>query len=203
MTQRTDSTQTPGFHYLREEPVASGWRIDMVKATFSAPDGTTFERDIIRHPGAVAVVPVTESGAVLLVEQYRGPVDRQLLEIPAGTRDVPGEPPEVTAERELAEEVGVRPGRLEHLCTFFNSPGFCDEETMLYLATDLTPCPTGRSGIEEQHMTVHQIDLGSLEDLVAEGRLSDGQTMLGLLLARHRLGAATDPVVVRHDGGQP
>jgi len=177
------------FRYRSEQIVAHGWRIDMVKATFAAPDGETFERDVIRHPGAVAVVPVTSDGTVLLVEQYRGPVDQLLLEIPAGTRDVSGEAPERTAARELAEEVGVRPGALTHLCTFYNSPGFCDEETLLYLATELTPCATGRSGVEEQHMTVHEVALTSVDALVSDGTLRDGQTILGLLLARERVAA--------------
>jgi ADP-ribose pyrophosphatase len=103
-----------------------GWRISLVKATFEAPDGTEFTRDVVRHPGAVAVVAVTDDRRVLLVRQYRGPVDRELLEIPAGTRDVEGEPPQETARRELSEEAGVRAGELRLLARVLNSPGFCD-----------------------------------------------------------------------------
>lgn len=139
---------------------------------------------MVRHPGAVAVVPITSRGTVVLVRQYRGPVDQDLLEVPAGTRDVAGEPPEHTATRELAEEVGLRAGRLEPLCSFYNTPGFCDEQTVLYVASDLEPCETGRSGPEEHAMTVHEVDLCDVEQLLADGTLRDGQTILGLLLAR-------------------
>lgn len=175
------------FRYLGEEVRDEGWRISLVTASFEAPDGHRFTRDVVRHPGAVAVVPVTDRGGALLVRQYRGPVDAELLEIPAGTRDVDGEPPDDTARRELAEEVGVRASSLVRLCTMYNTPGFCDEETVVYLATGLTECETARSGPEEGHMTVHEVSLADVDDLVADGTLVDGQTILGLLMARDRL----------------
>ena len=179
----------------------TGWRISVVEATFSAPDGTEFIRDIVRHPGAVAVVAVTGTGDVLLVRQYRGAVDRELLEIPAGTRDVDGEPPEETARRELLEEVGVHAGRLELLGTMFNSPGFCDEETFLYLATALEPGQHDRDGVEEQHMEVVSVPLADTDALVAAGDLIDAQTILGLLLARDAL--ARDAVADTPDDTAP
>ncbi len=122
-------------------------------ATFTAPDGTRFERDIVRHPGAVAVVAVTDDGAVVLVRQYRASVDRWILEIPAGTRDVDGEPAAETAGRELAEEAGYRADRLTLLAEILNTPGFCDESTGIYLATGLTPVPDERHGVEERYLT--------------------------------------------------
>ena len=110
--------------------VCRGSLISLAVGAFEAPDGDTFERDVVHHPGAVSVVPVVDEGtAVLLVRQYRAAVDRDLLEIPAGKRDVAGEPPELTARRELEEEVGMRAGRLEQLAEFYNSPGFCDEHS--------------------------------------------------------------------------
>lgn len=173
-----------GFRWRGEHLVAQGWRISLVRARFEAPDGGCFERDVVRHPGAVAVVPVTGQGTAVLVRQYRGPVDQELLEVPAGTRDVAGEPPEQTAARELAEEVGLRAGHLEQLCRFYNTPGFCDEETVLYVASDLARCDTGRSGPEEQHLTVHEVDLRTVDQLLAGDTVRDGQSILGLLLAR-------------------
>ena len=163
----------------------------MVNATFVAPDGTEFTRDVVRHPGAVAVVPVTANRSVLLVRQYRGPLDRELLEIPAGTRDVDGEPPETTARRELEEEAGVRAGRVQLLATIFNSPGFCDEETLIYLADQLEPGEALRHGEEERFLEVVEVPLDSVEDMVASGQLADAQTVIGVLLARD---------VVRPDG---
>jgi ADP-ribose diphosphatase len=159
----------------------------VTEARFSAPDGTEFTRDVVRHPGAVAVVPVTDDGQVLLVRQYRAAVDRNLLEIPAGTRDVDGEPPAETARRELLEEVGVDAGHIRLLATMYNTPGFCDEETYLYLATDLQPGPTARHGVEEENMEVVPVTFADIDDMVATGDLIDGQTILGLLLARQVL----------------
>jgi 8-oxo-dGTP pyrophosphatase MutT (NUDIX family) len=159
----------------------------VTEARFAAPDGTTFTRDIVRHPGAVAVVPLTDAGEVLLVRQYRGAVDRPLLEIPAGTRDVEGEPPEETARRELLEEVGVHARRIRPLATMLNSPGFCDEETRLFLATDLEDATPDRHGPEELSIEVVALPFTDLDALVASGELVDGQTILGLLLARDLL----------------
>jgi ADP-ribose pyrophosphatase len=180
--------ESAGFAHLGEDVRYRGWRISVVKATFRAPDGSVFTRDIVRHPGAVAVVPVTDAGDVLLVRQYRGAVDRELLEIPAGTRDVEGEEPVETARRELLEEVGVHARRLELLGTMLNSPGFCDEETYLFLATGLSAGDHARDGLEEQHMEVVPVPLGDVDPMVASGQLIDGQTILGLLLAGHALG---------------
>lgn len=178
-----------GFVHLGDEERLRGWRISVVEAAYRAPTGERFTRDVVRHPGAVAVVPVTRRGTVLLVHQYRGAVDRWLLEIPAGTRDVAGEAPEVTAARELEEEVGVRAGSLEQLATILNSPGFCDEETLLYLASDLSEGITSRHGHEEEGIEVVEVDFDDVDAMVADGRLTDAQTVLGLLLARSRLGA--------------
>jgi ADP-ribose pyrophosphatase len=164
-----------------------GWRISLVEATFEAPDGTSFTRDIVRHPGAVAVVAATERDTVLLVRQYRGAVGRELLELPAGTRDVEGEPAETTARRELEEEVGVRAGSLRFLGTTLNSPGFCDEESHIYLAQDLEPVPPARHGEEERYLEVVEVALADVDSLLASQEIVDAQTVIGLLLARDAL----------------
>jgi ADP-ribose pyrophosphatase len=176
-----------GFTYIGEEDRFRGWRISVVEARFADPDGTEFRRDIVRHPGAVAVVPVTAAAEVLLVRQFRGSVNRALLEIPAGTRDVEGEPPAETARRELLEEVGVEARRMRPLGIMLNSPGFCDEETHLFLATGLEAGAPARHGAEERFIEVVTVRLDEVDDLVARGQLVDGQTILGLLWARRVL----------------
>ena len=110
--------------------------VGLARCASPAPDGEEFDRHVVHHPGAVVVVPVIDDDAIL-VRQCRVAAGRELLEVPAGKRDVDGEPPEATANRELEEEIGYRAGRLELLCEFYNSPGFCDEYTHLFLATDL------------------------------------------------------------------
>ena len=173
----------PGFRKLDEQLIHQGDRISLGRATFESPDGHRFERDLVHHPGAVGVVPVVDEGnAVLLVRQFRAPVDRELLEIPAGLRDVAGEPPDETARRELIEEVGQRAGRLEKLCEFHNSPGFCDEVVHVFVAFDLEACDNDLQGIEESHMTVEKVALDDVPDMIRRGDITDAKTVIGLTL---------------------
>lgn len=179
-----------GFRKLDEREV---WRGSLVWAgvgRHAAPDGAEFERDVVHHPGAVSVVPVLDGGGVLLVRQYRSAVDRLLLEIPAGKRDVHGEAPEVTAGRELEEEVGMRAGRLVKLAEFYNSPGFCDEHSHVYMGLDLEPCDTSFQGVEETHMTLERFSMDEVPGLIASGAIVDAKTIIGLCLAREALATA-------------
>ncbi len=179
------STGGEGFRVLAAKRVYEGPRIYVERLSVEGPDGSEFEREVVRHPGAVAVVPVTEAGGVLLVRQFRAPIARALLEIPAGTRDVEGEAPEQTALRELAEEVGVRAGSIEELGRFWNSPGFCDEETIVYLATGLVACEPEREGVEERYIEVVEVPLDQVEEVLTREGTVDIQTHVGILLA-HR-----------------
>jgi 8-oxo-dGTP pyrophosphatase MutT (NUDIX family) len=122
------------------------------------------------------------------VRQYRAPLDRWLLEIPAGVRDVADEPPDQTAARELAEEVGRRAGSLELLCSFENSAGWCDERVLIYLATDIETDRSSRQGIEEEHMTIEEISIDDVPGLIASGELTDAKSIIGLTLTLRRLG---------------
>jgi 8-oxo-dGTP pyrophosphatase MutT (NUDIX family) len=175
-----------GFRKLGERIVWQGTLVSAGTGTFADPGGTTFERDIVHHPGAVVVVPV-DGTDVILVRQYRAAIDAELLEVPAGKRDVSDEPPEVTAHRELEEEVGMRAGSMVKLAEFYNSPGFCDEHSHLFLATDLTPCATAFQGHEEQHMTIERVALDRVPAMVAAGELVDGKSIIALCLAREHL----------------
>lgn len=176
------------FRKLSERTVFSGSLVSVAIGTFEGPGGDTFERDVVHHPGAVDVVPLLDDGrTVVMVRQYRAAVDKDLLEIPAGKRDVQDEPPEITAARELEEEIGMRAGRIDLLARFLNSPGFCDEESYVFLARDLTPSANSLQGIEEQHMTVEHISLDDVPALIATGELVDAKTIIGLCLAREAL----------------
>lgn len=173
-----------GFVRLSEEPVFDGHLFSVRHVTLADPDGEPFARDVVRHPGAVAVVPLHQDGTVTLVRQMRVAVGEQVLEAPAGTRDVAGEDPTETARRELAEEAGLRAGRLERLAAVYNSPGYTDQRTTIFLATGLQACETARSGVEERWMSVERVALCQLEQLVEGGRIVDSTTIVGLFLAR-------------------
>lgn len=157
-------------------------------------EGERFKRLVVHHPGAVVVVPVEPDRAhVLLVRQYRAAADRELLEVVAGKRDVEGEPPETTASREMHEEIGRRPGRLVKLCEFFNSPGFSDEYTHLYVALDIEELDAPAAvNAEERALTVERVHLDEVDDLIADGRIVDAKSIVGLLLARRYLGGEFD-----------
>ena len=131
----------PGFRVLGASTLCDAGFLAVERLHVAGPDGEEFDRHVVRHPGAVVVVPVIanpDGGSdALLVRQWRVATGGDLLEVPAGKRDVDGEAPEVTANRELEEEIGYRAGRLDLLCEFYNSPGFCDEYTYLFLATEL------------------------------------------------------------------
>ncbi len=177
----------PSFRRVSEEDLLRAWLFRVVRLGLEDPEGTPFERVVLRHPGAVTVVPVHEDGTVTLVRQYRAAVDAMVLEIPAGTRDKPGEAAEETAKRELAEEAGLAAEHLEPLIETWNSPGVSDQRTVIFLATGLMPCPRRPDGVEEHAMTIETVHLGEVDRLVADGSIHDETTVLGLYLARARL----------------
>lgn len=179
----------PGFRHLGDEPVAELARFSVVRGRFAAPDGSEFTRDVLRNPGAVSAVPLLDDGeTVLLVRQYRGPIDADLLELPAGLLDVEGEPPEECLRRELVEEVGRTATALEHLVTVHPAAGFSDHTVAIYLATGLAEVAADRQGPEEEHMTVEELSLRDVPARLADGTLTDAKTLIGLLAARERLG---------------
>ncbi len=179
----------PGFRRVSEEELLRAWLFRVDRFHLLDPDGEPFDRFVIRHPGAVTVVPVHEDGTVSLVRQYRAAVDALVLEIPAGTRDKRDESPEATARRELAEEVGLEAAHWERLIGTWNSPGVSDQHTTIFLATGLSARVSRPDGVEERFMTVETIRLADLDDLVADGTLEDETTVLGLYMARQRLAA--------------
>jgi 8-oxo-dGDP phosphatase len=128
------------------EDVAAGDIVRLRRDVIRLPDGGNVRREVIEHPGAVAVVALDEAGRVLLIRQYRHPVAGQLWEIPAGLRDVAGEHPLATAQRELLEEVGYRAADWQVLADFYSTPGISSEKLRIFLARDLTRVPDAERG---------------------------------------------------------
>lgn len=182
------------FRHLGDRLVHQGRIWHVAVARFAAPDGEAFERDVVRSPGAVGVVPVRHDAAgvphVILVRQYRGPFDDLVVEVPAGMRDVPGEPTELTAARELAEEVGLAATDYEHLLDIYPSAGMTDAMVTLYMATGLTSVARDTHGPEEAHMDVIEVPLATAVEMVLGGEIRDAKTVIGLLLIERRLGAS-------------
>lgn len=175
-----------GFRVTSSTPRATFGFFSVDDLAIEAPDGEVARRVVVRHSGAVAVVPVlSDRKTAVLVRQYRAAADRELLEVPAGKRDVDGEEPEATAAREMQEEVGYTSERLVKLGEFFNAPGSSDEYSHVYVALDVVerggPEPTS---VEEKHIVIERTALADIEMLVAQRRLVDAKTIIGLLLAR-------------------
>ena len=176
-----------GFRLEGERKIHNGRVFELVDASFTDPDGRRFNRDVVRHPGAVAVVAV-DGDEVVLVRQFRAALERRLLEIPAGLCDVDGEPSEDTARRELAEEAGLECESLQEVGVFCISPGFTDELMRVFLATGLRSVPIRREGPEEHWMTVERIALSEAVRMIEYGEICDAKTVIGLLLAVRSLG---------------
>ncbi len=151
------------------------------------PDHDAADRQVVEHPGAVAIVALDEAGRVLMIRQYRHPVARRLWELPAGLRDVGGEPPLITAERELLEETGYRAGNWRILIDYYSSPGISTESIRVFLARDLTPVPAAQRDFVPQHEeTDLQIGWVALDEALAAfmaGDLHNGVAAVGILSA--------------------
>jgi len=176
-----------GFPLLGRRFVARGAFITLERC-YHLGDGTAWTaRDIVRHPGSVAVIP-WDGTEVHLMRQHRAALGGPLLELPAGKRDIPGEDPAETARRECVEEVGLLPGRLTLLHQAYTSPGFTDELTWVYLAEDLTRVPAAPQGIEEEAAATVSLTLEAALGALAAGAVRDAKTILGLYALARRVG---------------
>jgi ADP-ribose pyrophosphatase len=153
-------------------------RFHIERVIQTTPDGREHEREIVRHPGAVVILPILPDGRVVFVKNFRVAVGETLIELPAGTLDH-DEPPLRTAARELAEETGYRAGKIEHLLTFCMSPGILDEKMHLFLATDLTPGETALEAGED--IETFLCPWPDAMDLVRSGKIHDAKSLVGLL----------------------
>jgi 8-oxo-dGDP phosphatase len=168
------------------ETVFEGHVFSLHRDTVAMPGGGDSVREVVRHPGAVAVVALDDEDRVLLLRQYRHPVGGYLWELPAGLRDADGEPPLATAKRELAEEAELAAGHWSLLTTIYSSPGFCDEQVLIYLAEDLTSAdrPDGFTvEHEEADMTLERVPLGDAVQRVFDGDIRNASAVVGLLAA--------------------
>lgn len=168
---------------LSSRRIHSGKVVSLDVDTVRFPDGSTGELEMIRHPGAAAVVPFASDPrgpdpTILLIEQYRYATNGSLIEIPAGRLD-PGEDPAACAERELLEEVGVKAGRLERLTTIWTTPGFTDERIHLFWATDLTADKHARE--PDEFIEVTPKPLSEVLTLIRSGSICDAKTVVAVL----------------------
>lgn len=149
-------------------------RVDTVKTV----DGRESTREVVEHDACIVVIAVDADDNILLVKQYRRAPDKELLEIPAGGIDE-GEDPETAVIREMREETGLRPRKVERLGGFYSSPGFCDEYLYLYLVEDLTPDPL--SAEDTAGIEVVRVPVSGVRELVSSGKIEDAKTVAGLL----------------------
>lgn len=153
-------------------------RFNVEEVTQSLADGGVAKRVIVRHPGAVTIVPMVDAGHVCLIRNYRIAVEQTLIELPAGTLE-PNEPPEHTAARELIEETGYRAQRLEKLHAFYLSPGVMDERMHLYLAEGLESVGTAREPGEQIENLI--VPWSDAINMIFRGEIQDAKSIVGLL----------------------
>lgn len=151
--------------------------VDLGLETVALPNGATVALEIIRHPGAAAVVPIREDGTVILIRQYRHAAGGFIYEVPAGKLS-PGEAPEACALRELEEETGLKAGRLEPLLTIYTTPGFTDERIHLFRASDLTPGTQALEG--DEILELAEVPLAQALAWIADGTIQDAKTIVAL-----------------------
>lgn len=175
---------------LKSTRMYSGRVISLDVDTVRLPDGTVGELEMIRHPGASAVVPFlddpnADDPRILLISQYRYAADAFLLEIPAGRLEL-GESPEECAARELEEETGRKPGILRRVFELFTTPGFTDEKIHLFFAYELEAGPHSREA--DEFISERPVKLSRATEMVASGGITDAKTALGILFATHLRG---------------
>src|SRR5689334_3848849 len=189
MSERIDGTVepkeavTPGK--IRSERIYTGRIINLDRDTVRFPDGSTGELEMIRHPGASAIVPFVseptgDDPQILMLRQYRYAAEEFLYEIPAGRLDA-GEAPLACAKRELREETGCTARNMEFLFTMFTTPGFTDEQIHVFLASGLERGETAHES--DEFITVETVTLSNALQLIQEGRIKDGKTALAILFA--------------------
>jgi len=163
-------------------------KFEVVRKNCVARSGELRPLEFVLHPGAVVILPLLEDGRVVLIRQFRHALDKELWELPAGTLDVPGEDPAAAARRELEEETGFVASQVDYLCEFHPSPGILTELIRAYVAKGLRPT---RQQLEPmERITVESMPMSRALEMVRDGRIADGKTMIALLMYESRRGVA-------------
>lgn len=165
---------------IRSKKIFQGKIITVRQDLVLLENGREAFRDVVNHPGAVAVVAITNDDKILLVRQYRHPISEALLEIPAGKLEQ-GERPDDCARRELEEETGYVAAELRQLTSIYTTPGFCNEIIHIYLATKLTK--TAQCLDEDEFLNIEQYTSGEVQQMITNGRIHDAKSIVGLLIA--------------------
>lgn len=169
---------------MKSEKIYEGRVLSLRLDTVELPDQKYTKREIVDHPGAVAIIPITEDNKVILVKQFRKAVEESLLEIPAGKLEI-GEDPVGCALRELKEETGFACEKIQFLIEFYTSPGFSNEKMHLFLATGLS------EGVAEpendEYIEVVTIDFDELLSMIYNGKITDSKTIIGMIMANNYL----------------
>jgi ADP-ribose pyrophosphatase len=169
------------FEVLKSEIIYKGRVFDLRKEQVRLPNGNTASLDIIDHPESVTIVPVDQDGMVWFIRQYRHAVGKYMLELPAGVGE-PGESPEVSAKREIREEIKMAAGELQWIGGIYLTPGYSNEYLHLYLATGLYPDPLGAD--EDEFMSVEKISAKQALALGETGQIEDAKSLVALFWAR-------------------
>jgi ADP-ribose pyrophosphatase len=164
---------------IQSESIYQGKVVSLTLDTVRMANGRVVTREKVGHPGAVAVVPVDAEGNIILIRQYRHPAEKVLWEIPAGKLE-PGEEPQECATRELAEETGYRPQRLDKITQFFTAPGFASEIIHLFFAENLEPAFALQD--DDEAIAVRPTSFSECINMVADGRIEDAKTIIGILM---------------------
>jgi ADP-ribose pyrophosphatase len=165
---------------LSTKHVYKGKFISLDTVEVELPDGNKSTRDIVLHPGASVVVPVNEDKEIYMVRQYRKPIEKITIELPAGKLDE-GEDPKVCAERELKEETGIEASEIKHMISIHSTPGFSTEVLHMYLATGLKE-GTANSD-EDEFVSCEKYKIDDLIDMIMKNEITDAKTIIGILMA--------------------
>ena len=172
---------------IHTEKIYDGKIVQLQVDDVTLPNGKKSKRELIKHSGAVAVIPITKDNKILFVEQYRKPLEKPLIEIPAGKLEK-GEDPELAGIRELEEETGYTAKNLQLITSFYSSPGFADEIVYIYITNELEKLENPPIGDEDEFVEVHELTLDEAKQYVEDLRIQDAKTNYAVLYL-HALGS--------------